>query len=274
MFIGAQPVGVLSASELPTAKSSDSVASEPVVSDDRTRDRVLRYVSEGGPVTAAELAEQLELTATAVRRHLDALVDSGDLAATEVIGRRRGRGRPARAYVVTPSGHRRMTTEYDDVATAALRFMADRLGPGAVATFAEERLAELEQRYGPSVAAAGDDPTARTHALAQALAKDGFAASTRPVGNPDSPSGLQLCQGHCPMHEVALQFPQFCDAETEAFARLLGVHVQRLATLAHGEHVCTTFVPLTGATASADSPTHVRPPATASAATQENRSGS
>ncbi|HYO18213.1 MAG TPA: transcriptional regulator, partial [Dermatophilaceae bacterium] len=39
-------------------------------------------------------------------------------------------------------------------------------------------------------------------------------------------------------------FPQFCDAETDAFSRLLGVHVQRLATLAHGEHVCTTFIPL------------------------------
>ncbi|MDP9219241.1 MAG: transcriptional regulator, partial [Actinomycetota bacterium] len=34
-----------------------------------------------------------------------------------------------------------------------------------------------------------------------------------------------------------------CEAETEAFARLLGGHVQRLATLAHGEHVCTTYVP-------------------------------
>jgi hypothetical protein len=42
---------------------------------------------------------------------------------------------------------------------------------------------------------------------------------------------------------VAREFPQFCDAETEAFSRLLGVHVQRLATLAHGDHVCTTFIP-------------------------------
>ena len=45
------------------------------------------------------------------------------------------------------------------------------------------------------------------------------------------------------MQHVAAEFPQFCDAETDAFSRLLGVHVQRLATLAHGEHVCTTFIP-------------------------------
>ena len=56
-------------------------------------------------------------------------------------------------------------------------------------------------------------------------------------------TGIQLCQGHCPVQHVAAEFPQFCEAETEAFSRLLGVHVQRLATLAHGDHVCTTFVP-------------------------------
>jgi predicted ArsR family transcriptional regulator len=44
---------------------------------------------------------------------------------------------------------------------------------------------------------------------------------------------------------VAEQFPQLCEAETEAFAELLGTHVQRLATIAHGDGVCTTFIPMT-----------------------------
>jgi hypothetical protein len=43
---------------------------------------------------------------------------------------------------------------------------------------------------------------------------------------------------------VARAFPEFCEAETKAIASLLGVHVQRLATLAGGEHVCTTCVPV------------------------------
>jgi predicted ArsR family transcriptional regulator len=41
---------------------------------------------------------------------------------------------------------------------------------------------------------------------------------------------------------VAAEFPQLCEAETEAFARLLGTPVQRLATIAHGDGVCTTHV--------------------------------
>jgi len=59
-------------------------------------------------------------------------------------------------------------------------------------------------------------------------------------------TGVQLCQGHCPVQQVAAEFPAFCEAETDAFSRLLGVHVQRLATLAGGHHVCTTFVPTGG----------------------------
>lgn len=42
---------------------------------------------------------------------------------------------------------------------------------------------------------------------------------------------------------MAEQFPQLCEAETEMFSQLLGTHVQRLATIAHGDGVCTTFIP-------------------------------
>jgi predicted ArsR family transcriptional regulator len=75
-------------------------------------------------------------------------------------------------------------------------------------------------------------------ALADALSADGYAASIEP-----SPSGDQLCQHHCPVAHVAAEFPQLCEAETEAFARLLGQHVQRLSTIGSGGHVCTTAVP-------------------------------
>ena len=75
-------------------------------------------------------------------------------------------------------------------------------------------------------------------ALAAALTEDGYVASTLP-----SALGEQICQHHCPVAHVAAQFPQLCEVETRAFSRLLGVHVQRLATIAHGDGVCTTHVP-------------------------------
>jgi len=226
---------------------ADGPTPGPHTVEARTRDRVRQTISEHGPVTAAVLASRLGLTPAAVRRHLDVLAEQGAIeehepAVTGAAGR--GRGRPARAYILSQAGHAGLDSDYDDVATSALRFLAEHAGPDAVAEFARERSAEFERRYAAQLAAAGDSVTARADALATALTGDGFAASTRPVGHGTPLAGVQLCQGHCPVQHVAAQFPQFCDAETDAFSRLLGVHVQRLATLAHGEHVCTTFIPL------------------------------
>ncbi len=235
----------------------------PHVLEARTRDRVRQTISEDGPLTASAIAAQLGLTAAAVRRHLDRLVETGNIEEHESSSASgRGRGRPARAYVLSEAGHIGMDSDYDDVATSALRFLAQHAGPEAVGDFARERIADLERRFAELLAGAGDDVAARAEVLAAALSVEGFAASTRPVREGTPLAGVQLCQGHCPVQHVAAEFPQFCDAETDAFSRLLGVHVQRLATLAHGEHVCTTFIPLsavpvkelTGTTASDERP--------------------
>jgi predicted ArsR family transcriptional regulator len=221
--------------------------------ESRTRDRLLRVVSQEGPVSIAALVERLGLTETAVRRHVENLSAAGLLEARDAAGPRR-RGRPARAWVLTEGGHRALVSDYDHLAGEALRFLRTTAGDDAVQAFAERRVADLESRVAGRLDAAGADPGARTDALVDALNAEGYAASARPVGTPGAPAaltGVQLCQGHCPVQHVASEFPELCEAETEAFSRLLGVHVQRLATLAHGDHVCTTFVP---------TPTTERPP--------------
>ncbi len=213
--------------------------------DRPTRARVARTLLEQGPCTAAALGERLGLTPAAIRRHLDAMQLDGSLVAVEPrpARGRRGRGRPAKLFALSDSGHAAMGTGYDAMATAALRYLGETGGAGAVASFARARVADLESRYGQQLAEA---PAAtRPQALAEVLSADGYAATTRP-----SPAGggTQICQHHCPVQHVAEQFPEFCDAETAAFGRLLGTHVQRLATIAHGDGVCTTHVPLPAAT--------------------------
>nr|WP_083283027.1 helix-turn-helix domain-containing protein [Humibacillus sp. DSM 29435] len=224
--------------------------------ESRTRSRVLQMVSVDGPVTAAELGRHLDLTPAAVRRHLDALVEQGVVATHDAGTARRGRGRPARAYVVSEAGHSSLGADYDSVAVEVLRYLAKQSGPEAVAEFARSRTAEAEQRYAAALSAVGDDTADRADALVTALSEDGFAATARPVGA-GALAGIQLCQGHCPVQHVAAEFPAFCEAETEAFSRLLGVHVQRLATLAGGHHVCTTFVPTGGLDRKSESPADV-----------------
>jgi predicted ArsR family transcriptional regulator len=239
----------------------------PAALESRTRDRILQVISEHGPITAATLALDLGLTAPAVRRHLENLEDAGLITEHEMAPGVRGRGRPARSFVLSDAGHQGLESDYDHLATEALRFLSQESGEGAVRRFAESRVAELEGRYAAELAAAGTGTAARVDALVGALTRDGFAASARPVGEPGSTSpftGIQLCQGHCPVQHAAREFPAFCDAETDAFSRLLGVHVQRLATLAHGDHVCTTFIPTSGVASTSTAVSTPAPPAQAS----------
>jgi predicted ArsR family transcriptional regulator len=209
-----------------------------------TRERVTRAVLARGPVTAAQLSSELGITPAAVRRHLDALVAAGLVEGREGTGAgQRGPGRPARRFVATAAGHAAAVSAYDDLATAALRSLAAEAGPEAVGRFARARAGELEERYRPVVEAAGPGVRERAGALAGALSGDGYAATARPAGSTGpQQQTVQLCQGHCPVHAVAAQFPELCDAEAEVFARLLGAPVRRLATLASGHHACTTHV--------------------------------
>jgi predicted ArsR family transcriptional regulator len=216
----------------------------PRGSESGTRGRIARLILENGPVTAAGLSARLGLTSAAVRRHLDNLLADGmvEIRTARTYGSR-GRGRPARLFAITDAGRSAFEHAYDDLATSALRFLAERVGPGAVAEFARQQIAELERRYRPAVEAAAPDQ--RVQALAAALSADGYAASAGrgPVaGGAAAGGGEQLCQHHCPVAHVAAEYPQLCEAETEAFGRLLGTPVQRLATIAHGDGICTTHV--------------------------------
>jgi predicted ArsR family transcriptional regulator len=208
-------------------------------SEHGTRGRIARLILENGPVTAAGLSARLGLTPAAVRRHLDNLLSDGMIEArnARTYGSR-GRGRPARLFAMTDAGRSAFEHAYDDLATSALRFLAETAGPDAVTRFARQQISELERKYRQTLA---EVPAAeRVRVLAEALSADGYAASAS--GAPAGAGGEQLCQHHCPVAHVAAEYPQLCEAETQAFGRLLGTPVQRLATIAHGDGICTTHI--------------------------------
>jgi predicted ArsR family transcriptional regulator len=195
----------------------------------RTRERVAELLLRTGGATAADLGTELGLSPAAVRRHLDAMLADGTVAESdaEPTGRR---GRPARVFALTEAGRGAFPHSYDSLAASALRFLAETGGEAVVRQFADARVAELEQRYADVAAAPVE---ARTGLLAEALSRDGYAATAAPG---------EVCQHHCPVQHVAEEFPQLCEAETAFFARLLGTPVRRLTTIAHGDSCCTAHV--------------------------------
>jgi predicted ArsR family transcriptional regulator len=140
-------------------------------------------------------------------------------------------------FALTEHGRDGFDQQYDDLAVQALRFVAETGGEDAVKAFAQRRVAFIEERF-DGVALAHPD-LSPAQVLATVLTDEGYAAGVKELPL----AGEQLCQQHCPVSHVAHEFPQLCEAETEAIGRVLGRHVQRLATIAHGDGVCTTCIP-------------------------------
>ncbi len=256
----AEPSSQLSSSRVVVVPSSAATA------------RVARDLLQTGSATVSELAERLGLTATAIRRHLDALLADGlvTAAARAPYGPAptRGRGRPARVFAITEAGRDALEPADSDLAVDVLRYLAETQGPQAIRAFAQARVATMEQRYAASVAQVSD-PQQRLQVFTDVLTADGYAAAAMPAAG--TVPGAQMCQHRCPVAHAAAEFPQLCEAETELFSRILGTHVLRLATIAHGDGVCTTHIPAVGSAPPFSGPS--RPSAPTTTAVQPTTAG-
>jgi predicted ArsR family transcriptional regulator len=243
-------------------ESGGTTAQVVPVSDGHTRQAIVQLLLEEGPVTAGQIGERLGISAAGVRRHLDALMDAGDAQSSAAAAwQHSGRGRPAKRYRLTAAGRAKLGHTYDDLAVAAMRQLREIGGDDAVRTFARSRI----DRILAGVSDGPDDVEATAERVAGALSEAGYATTTTPVSGPIH--GIQLCQHHCPVSHVAEEFPELCETEREAFAEILGTHVQRLATIVNGDCACTTHVPLTAK--STDKPITLRRAARVEATTSK-----
>jgi predicted ArsR family transcriptional regulator len=199
-----------------------------------------------GSATAADLAVELGVSGAAIRKTLDQLEAQGFVQGDErapfgpaAVAASRGRGRPARVFSLTPAGKSYFGAHEDTLAVTALKFMAEKGGKDLVHQFAEQLATNFQARHEnisllPTI-------QERAQALCAALNDEGYATAVAP-GLGDS---TQISQHHCPLGDVASEFPDVCEAETRMISELTGVHVTRLATIAKGSPVCTTLVPHT-----------------------------
>ncbi|WP_408633156.1 helix-turn-helix transcriptional regulator [Mycobacterium hippophais] len=226
--------------EFDRERAADMTPAVVPASDGHTRTAIIQLLMEG-PITAGQIGDRLGISAAGVRRHLDALVDAGDAQASAAEAwQHSGRGRPAKRYRLTAAGRAKLGHAYDDLAVAAIRQLREIGGDDAVRTFARRRIDTILS----GVTEGPDGVEATADRVAAALTRAGYATTTTttPAGGPVH--GVQICQHHCPVSHVAEEFPELCQTEREAFAEILGTHVQRLATIVNGDCACTTHVPL------------------------------
>jgi len=206
-------------------------------------ERVGRLLLDG-PATASDLARRLGHAPAGVRRTLTLLVERGLVQASDrpPYGPSPAprRGRPSLVYSLTDVGRAQLSQGSDDLALEAMRFLQRSMGDDAVREFARERA----NRLLASKPLPAGDASVTAPAIAEALTEAGYAATVEGAG--EHGPAIQICQHTCPVVGAASEFPALCEEETAAMRRALGRHAMRLATLAAGDGVCTTVIPVDG----------------------------
>ncbi|MDO4910669.1 MAG: ArsR family transcriptional regulator [Corynebacterium sp.] len=209
------------------------MSSQPV----DTRTEVLEFLFKNSPALVTDMCDHLHMTAPGVRRHLDNLLEYGlieECEAKEKEGRRR-RGRPAKAYQLSPKGRDSFGHNYDSLAALALREVLEIGGEEALDHFAQKRIAAIIG----DLELDGKDAEEAVRVLVQRLNQNGYSGEVR--AEDDS---VQICQYHCPIKSVAAEFPQLCAAEHRAMSEALHSSIEIKSSIVGGESVCLTTIPI------------------------------
>jgi predicted ArsR family transcriptional regulator len=193
-----------------------------------TKSRVLYVLRGQGGGTAQDVADALEVSVPAARRHLMDLEADGLLESQ--VHRPGGRGRPQHVFRVSGKGEGHFPKRYAQLCTEVFEHIEKLYGSGAVLSVLSERNVKLLELWQPRVYGSLES---RVHALCEILNELGYHASVEQSG-----TSWLLHQGNCPSLEVSRQFSQLCDSERELYTRLLETQVVREARVLEGASTC------------------------------------
>jgi predicted ArsR family transcriptional regulator len=181
-----------------------------------TSDRpLLDLIRRRGPLTVAEMAAALGVTATAVRNRLSRLVGSGmvERSAEPV-----GRGRPRHVYRASVEAHRRLGQNYADLAVVLWDEMMRTVPDPKLRRLLFARITDrLAEHYRTQIE--GEDWEGRLVQLGTILHDRGVETE---VTRGDGGATPVLKQHSCPYYELAEEDRTICAMERKMFEKVLG----------------------------------------------------
>lgn len=202
-----------------------------------TKQDILHLLLKQGQATAQELAEHLQLSAQAIRRHLKDL-ETERLIVHQVI--HEGMGRPNYVYALSRAGRNQFPHRHDEFAISLLNTLIETVGPDQVGSILrkqwERKALEYRQRLG------NGSLEERVKNLVEIRREEGYMAEYYPVDE----NGVQQADGNafilteynCAISQIAESYPSVCGHELEMFAIALDCKVERTHWLVDGEHRC------------------------------------
>jgi DeoR family suf operon transcriptional repressor len=188
----------------------------------------LELLRTTGPLSVGDLADAMEVTATAVRQRLTRLMSR------EVIQRdasRNGRGRPKHRYWLTDKGMRMTGSNFTDLAMALWKEVRSLENPEIRREVLRRIAQALAKGYANQIS--GQTPVERLHSVAEILAQRRIPTTVN--GTATNPT---LIEHACPYPDLAEQDQSICTMERMLFSELVGKEVKLTQCRLEGDKEC------------------------------------
>lgn len=198
------------------------------------KQRILDALKRVRPASAAELAETLGLTPTAVRQHLVDLESHGLVRAEA--SRPSGRGRPSSRWALTDVATGLFPDHHADLTVDLIAAVRRAVGEDGLRKVIDARGRDQVRAYRSLLPPPKTPLVRRVEALARRRSAEGYMAEAVPAED----GSVLLVEHHCPICAAASACQGLCRSELEVFQTSLGagVTVEREQHLLSGDARC------------------------------------
>ncbi len=199
-----------------------------------TKKDILQYLLKLGQATAQDIAEELNISPQATRRHLKDL-EGEDLIEHQQIQVKIGR--PQNVYHLSRLGREMFPQGYNEFAVSFLDTLKETIGEKQVNEILEKQSERKTQQYKKFLSRGSLEE--RMNLLAELRRDEGYMAELYHLKDDGEGKKFFLAEHNCAISDVAESYPSVCHNELAMFAEILSdCTVERTDWINNGEHRC------------------------------------
>lgn len=195
-----------------------------------TREQILCLLKKTPQLSAGEIAEKLQITDMAVRKHLNTLEKDQMIATFQI---RQAMGRPRNVYQLTEQGEAYFPRRYADLTLDFLQDLEQLHGEEMILQLFTLRENRLVDQFRSRMSGTTWDEKVKQ--LAQIQDEKGYMVELEKENHEDT---YVLTEYNCPIHSVSHRYLHACQSELSLFQKLLDAEVEQVECKAKGGKRC------------------------------------
>ena len=198
----------------------------------KARDQILHLLKTAGPQDSNALAQELGISAMAVRQHLYSFQERGWVDFEE---QPKPMGRPAKVWKLTETAEQFFPDRHNDLLLSFITGIEATLGKDKLDQVLDHRAKKQVKDYQTQLDSK-PDLKAKVKHLAKLRSDEGYMAEFKE----EKAGQFFLIENHCPICRAAQSCSGLCDSELKVFQKALGKEskVERIEHLLSGERRC------------------------------------